>query len=103
MLRRLENWVFYIFLFAIPISLRHIFGYQPVGYVEWTATYIYATDILFAALLLFWLAARLNLKAYVRSRVGDTVDRVGAGDAFFAITALAAAQSVPAEMMRTNK
>lgn len=58
MIKRIENWLFYIFLFAVPISLRHIFGYQPFEYVEWTATYIYATDILLGILLTFW-AVRL--------------------------------------------
>ena len=54
-LKRIENWVFYIFLFAIPISLRHIFGYQPFEYVEWTAIYVYATDLLLLVLFGFWI------------------------------------------------
>ncbi|KKU90045.1 MAG: O-antigen ligase-related protein [Candidatus Yanofskybacteria bacterium GW2011_GWA1_48_10] len=51
--KRLENWLFYLFLFSIPISIRHIFGYEAFGFVEWTAVYVYATDILFAVLLGF--------------------------------------------------
>ena len=72
MLKRVENWLFYIFLFSIPISLRHIFGYQAFGYVEWTAKYIYATDILIMALFVFWIfKLHPSPKANVRSRVGE--------------------------------
>ena len=52
-MNRLENWLFYIFLFAVPISLRHIFWFEPFNFVEWTSVYIYATDILFLILIVF--------------------------------------------------
>jgi hypothetical protein len=55
MMQKIENWLFYGFLFAIPISLRHIFGYEPFGFIEWTSRYIYVTDILFFVLLIFWI------------------------------------------------
>ena len=55
MMQKIENWVFYVFLFAIPISLRHIFDYQSFGYIEWQAKYLYATDILLGILLIFWI------------------------------------------------
>ncbi len=54
MLKKLENWAFYIFLFAIPISVRHIFWYEPFNFVEWTAVYIYGTDLLLLVLFGFW-------------------------------------------------
>ncbi|HZZ99447.1 MAG TPA: O-antigen ligase family protein [Candidatus Paceibacterota bacterium] len=57
MLKRIENWLFYIFLFSIPISTRYIFGYQPFNYIEWTAKYIYAIDVLLLILFLFWFEA----------------------------------------------
>ncbi len=53
-MKKLENWIFYIFLFSIPISLRHIFGFEPFNFIEWTAVYISATDILLLILLGFW-------------------------------------------------
>ncbi len=54
MIRKLETWIFYIFLFCIPISIRHIFHYEPFNFVEWTAVYVYDTDILLLLLLGFW-------------------------------------------------
>ncbi len=51
---KLENWLFYIFIFAIPISLRHIFWFEPFNFIEWTSVYIYATDVLFIMLVVFW-------------------------------------------------
>ncbi len=54
MLKKFENRIFYFLLFAIPISLRHIFHYEPFNFIEWQATYIYATDILLIILFLFW-------------------------------------------------
>ena len=58
MFRKTENWIFYIFLFAIPISVRHIFWFEPFNFVEWTATYIYITDLLLITLLFFWVIGR---------------------------------------------
>lgn len=54
MLKPLETWLFYIFLFCIPISLRHIFHYEPFNFIEWTSVYIYATDLFLGFLLIFW-------------------------------------------------
>jgi len=51
---KLENWLFYFFLFAIPISLRHIFWYEPFNFIEWTAIYVYGTDLLLLILFGFW-------------------------------------------------
>jgi len=56
MMKKLEQFIFYFFLIAIPFSIRHIFGYEVVGFAEWKAISVYATDILFAILLIFWLA-----------------------------------------------
>ncbi|MBP9822167.1 MAG: O-antigen ligase family protein [Candidatus Pacebacteria bacterium] len=64
MLKKIENWLFYGFLFAIPISLRYIFGYEPFSFIEWTSVYIYATDILLFALLSFWFRRFLKIKNY---------------------------------------
>ncbi|MDP4001732.1 MAG: hypothetical protein Q8P69_01660 [bacterium] len=58
MFNKLENWVFYIFIFSIPISLRHIFWFEPFNFIEWTSVYIYATDILLFVLLGFWIKSK---------------------------------------------
>jgi len=38
----------------VPISVRHIFGYEAFNFIEWTAIYIYTTDILLLILFGFW-------------------------------------------------
>ncbi len=77
MLKRLENWVFYIFIFAIPISVRHIFGYEEFGFIEWTAVYLYLTDILLLILLGLWAFERSrNHKTNVRSRAGEIEQKI---------------------------
>jgi hypothetical protein len=53
-LKKIETSLFYLLLFTIPISLRHIFYYEPLGFLEWTAVYVYATDILLGALFACW-------------------------------------------------
>jgi hypothetical protein len=62
-LKKSEEILFYIFLFAIPISFRHIFGYQMFRYVEWQAMYVYITDILLLILFGFWLYSGARPKA----------------------------------------
>ncbi len=59
---KLETWLFYIFLFCIPISLRHIFGYESFNFIEWTSIYVYVTDLLLGILLLFWARTGIRLK-----------------------------------------
>ena len=67
MIQKIENWVFYVFLFAIPISVRHIFDYQSFGYIEWQAKYLYATDILLGILLIFWIWNRKGGRSAITS------------------------------------
>src|SRR6185369_15856190 len=55
MFKKLENWLFYILLFCIPISIRHIFHYEPFNFVEWSAVYVYITDLILLALGGFWI------------------------------------------------
>ncbi len=62
MFKKLEVSLFYIFLFCIPISLRHVFGYEAFNFVEWTSMYIYATDLLLAVLLIFWARSKIRLR-----------------------------------------
>ena len=68
---KIENWVFYIFLFAIPISFRHIFNYEPFGFIEWQAISLYATDILLGVLLVFWLKHYLEIRNW-KLEIGKT-------------------------------
>ncbi|MEK9157977.1 MAG: hypothetical protein AAB638_02210 [Patescibacteria group bacterium] len=61
-LKKLEDWLFYIFLFAIPISIRHIFGYEPFDFTEWTAVYVYVTDLLVLTLFGFWICSKPKIQ-----------------------------------------
>lgn len=56
MMNKFENWLFYLFLFCIPISVRHIFNYEAFNFIEWTAVYVYATDLILLVLFGFWIA-----------------------------------------------
>ncbi len=53
-LEKIEQFLFYLFLFSIPISLRHIFGYAEGNFLEWKAISLYGTDILLGILFIFW-------------------------------------------------
>lgn len=54
MLRRLENFLFYLFIFTLPFQTRVIlYQFRPV-FNEWTSVYLYLTDILLLAVFLLW-------------------------------------------------
>ncbi len=50
----LEKWLFYIFIFFIPIQIRYIFATWTTRFNEWTAGFVYLTDILLIVLLILW-------------------------------------------------
>ena len=50
-----------MFLVSVPFSIRHIFGYDPVGFMEWKAISVYGTDILISTLFIYW-AIHSNFK-----------------------------------------
>jgi len=56
----LEKLFFYLLIFSIPIETRLIVARWTEPFNEWTAGYIYGTDILLAAVLIFWLARNLK-------------------------------------------
>jgi O-antigen ligase len=56
----LEKLFFYLLIFSVPIETRLILARWTEPFNEWTAGYIYWTDILLAAVLIFWLARNLK-------------------------------------------
>lgn len=50
----LEEWLFYIFIFAIPLQTRKILLQQDWVFSEWRSVSLYATDILILGLFVFW-------------------------------------------------
>jgi len=53
MLNKLEKFIFYLFLFSIPIQTRMILGYSSWQFDEWQSMSIFGTDILFGILIVF--------------------------------------------------
>ena len=54
MLQKLEQYIFYFFLFAIPFQTRKILYYPGWLFSEWQAVSLYLTDIILMMLLIFW-------------------------------------------------
>jgi len=73
---KLETWVFYLLVFAIPFETRVIVARWTQPFNEWTAGFIYGTDILLAAIFIFWLVRNLkaakisNFKPSTRAQLG---------------------------------
>ncbi len=52
--RKIEDFLFYFLLFAVPFQTRKILWQQNWYFNEWQAITLYATDLLFLILLFFW-------------------------------------------------
>lgn len=52
---KIEKYLFYILLFAIPFQTRKILWYPGWRFNEWQSVSLYLTDIMLGLLLLFWL------------------------------------------------
>ena len=53
-MRKLEQFLFYFLLFAIPFQTRKILWYQNWNFNEWQSVSIYGTDLILLALFVFW-------------------------------------------------
>lgn len=51
---KLERFIFYIFIFAIPFQTRIILKSWGSDFNEWNSAFLYGTDILLAVLFIFW-------------------------------------------------
>ncbi len=67
-LKKLEQFLFYFFLFAIPFQARKILYYPSWPFNEWQAISLYGTDILLAILLIFWMVHELG---HFKIKAGD--------------------------------
>ena len=90
-MHKLESWLFYLFLFAIPISLRHIFWFEPFNFVEWTAVYVYATDLILLVLFGFWF---VNCKTENLLKIENWKLKIKPADWFLIIFVLVAGISI---------
>ncbi|MDP2932853.1 MAG: hypothetical protein Q8N81_01860, partial [bacterium] len=57
---KLESWVFYLLIFAVPFQARLILHQWTQPFSQWTSAYLYGTDILIFLLFIFWIVRALN-------------------------------------------
>lgn len=60
MIFKIEKYLFYLFLFYIPLGTRKILWYSSWRFNEWQSISLYATDLLLLMLFIFWAIHRLN-------------------------------------------
>ncbi len=59
-MRKPGTLIFYLLIFSIPIQARLILHEWTRPFNQWASAYLYGTDILLAAIFLFWLARNLR-------------------------------------------
>ncbi|MEK7151548.1 MAG: O-antigen ligase family protein [Patescibacteria group bacterium] len=59
-MKKLESIIFYLFIFSIPIQSRLILHGWTHPFNQWTSTYLYGTDVILAAIFIFWLIRSLE-------------------------------------------
>ena len=62
-LNRVETYLFYLLIFAIPFETRLIVARWTQPFNEWTAGFVYGTDILIFLLFVFWIVRVLKTKS----------------------------------------
>lgn len=62
MIRRAEQFLFYLLIFSIPFQARKILWQQSWYFNEWQSISIYATDVLLMILFVFWFFAGKKIK-----------------------------------------
>ncbi len=65
-LSKLEKLTFYVFLFSIPFQTRLILHKWTLPFNEWTAAFLYGTDILLVPVFIFWLARSIKNKSRLK-------------------------------------
>src|SRR3989344_4285544 len=60
MWEKIEQLIFYLLVFAIPVQARVILHEWTQPFNQWTSAYLYGTDILLAAIFLLWLMRSLK-------------------------------------------
>ncbi|MFH1769400.1 MAG: O-antigen ligase family protein [Parcubacteria group bacterium] len=70
---KLEKYIFYIFIFLLPLTTRYIFAEWTGIFNEWTAGAIYGTDILLGLLFLLWLIRLFKTRDRTKLQTSDYV------------------------------
>ncbi len=59
LIKKIELFIFYLFIFSIPLEKRHVFETTVSRiddhFIEWNSAALYLTDILLGLLVLFWI------------------------------------------------
>lgn len=73
-LNRAETYFFYLLVFAVPFETRVIFARWTQPFNEWTAGFVYGTDILIFLLFVFWIVRILKTKGSgeIKSALAET-------------------------------
>lgn len=77
MLKKLEKFLFYLFIFSIPFQTRVILYQWSLltsgGFNEWSSAYLYFTDILLALIFIlwFWRSRTKRFLADFKLKIGD--------------------------------
>ncbi len=71
---KLETWIFYLLVFAIPFETRVIVARWTQPFNEWTAGFIYGTDILIFLLFILWAIRALKNESFseIKSALAGT-------------------------------
>ena len=89
MLKKLERVIFYLLIFAVPVQSRLILHEWTQPFNQWTSAYLYGTDILLAAIFIFWLVRNLraatisNLKLLISKQIPNPKSRILNSPAFW--------------------
>jgi O-antigen ligase len=62
-MQKLEKWVFYIFVFSVPIQTRLVLATFSEEFNEWTSAFLWGTDILIVLLFILWIIRVLRVSA----------------------------------------
>ena len=63
-LAKFEKWLFYLFVFLLPLQLRIILHSFRPQFNEWNSAYLYGTDILILLIVFFWLIRKIKEKEW---------------------------------------
>ena len=55
-MKKIERWLFWAFIFSVPIQARIILWQWKMPFNEWTSAFLWGTDLLLIFVFVFWIA-----------------------------------------------
>ena len=73
-LDKLETYIFYFLIFVIPVETRLIVARWTQPFNQWTAGFVYGTDILIFLLFVCWIVRVFKTRSFseIKSAVAET-------------------------------